>query len=107
MISLIVSSVLGFILSSYFLKPLKVLRDTMDTIRKDPQSDVHMPEINTRDELADISEIFNEMLDRMRRYIEQQEQFVEDVSHELRTPVAIMEGHLNFLNRWGKTILKF
>ena len=94
-ISLIVSSVLGFILSSYFLKPLKVLRDTMDTIRKDPQSDVHMPEINTRDELADISEIFNEMLDRMRRYIEQQEQFVEDVSHELRTPVAIMEGHLN------------
>ncbi|HNB75670.1 MAG TPA: sensor histidine kinase, partial [Enterococcus faecalis] len=46
-ISLIVSSVLGFILSSYFLKPLKVLRDTMDTIRKDPQSDVHMPEINT------------------------------------------------------------
>ena len=106
-ISLIVSSVLGFILSSYFLKPLKVLRDTMDTIRKDPQSDVHMPEINTRDELADISEIFNEMLDRMRRYIEQQEQFVEDVSHELRTPVAIMEGHLNLLNRWGKTILKF
>ena len=60
-----------------------------------------------RDELADISEIFNEMLDRMRRYIEQQEQFVEDVSHELRTPVAIMEGHLNLLNRWGKTILKF
>ena len=59
------------------------------------------------DELADISEIFNEMLDRMRRYIEQQEQFVEDVSHELRTPVAIMEGHLNLLNRWGKTILKF
>ncbi|HAP4733752.1 TPA: HAMP domain-containing histidine kinase [Enterococcus faecalis] len=101
-ISLIVSSVLGFILSSYFLKPLKVLRDTMDTIRKDPQSDVHMPEINTRDELADISEIFNEMLDRMRRYIEQQEQFVEDVYHELRTPVAIMEGHLNLLNRWGK-----
>ena len=35
-ISLIVSSVLGFILSSYFLKPLKVLRDTMDTIRKRP-----------------------------------------------------------------------
>ena len=102
MISLIVSSVLGFILSSYFLKPLKVLRDTMDTIRKDPQSDVHMPEINTRDELADISEIFNEMLDRMRRYIEQQEQFVEDVSHELRTPVAIMEGHLNLLNRWER-----
>ena len=42
------------------------------------------------------------MLDRMRLYIEQQEQFVEDVSHELRTPVAIIEGHLSLLNRWGK-----
>nr|WP_088269032.1 HAMP domain-containing histidine kinase [Enterococcus wangshanyuanii] len=101
-ISLILSSVLGFLLSSYFLKPLKVLRDTMDTIRKNPQSSIHMPDIHSNDELADLAEIFNEMLDRMRRYIEQQEQFVEDVSHELRTPVAIIEGHLNLLNRWGK-----
>ncbi|MFV0559504.1 MAG: ATP-binding protein [Enterococcus sp.] len=101
-VSLILSSILGFFLSSYFLKPLKVLRDTMDIIRKDPQSDVHMPEINTNDELADLADIFNEMLDRMRLYIEQQEQFVEDVSHELRTPVAIIEGHLSMLNRWGK-----
>ncbi|MEI5992034.1 sensor histidine kinase [Enterococcus termitis] len=101
-ISLILSSILGFILSSFFLKPLQVLRDTMDTIRKDPQSDIHMPDIHSNDELADLAEIFNEMLDRMRRYIEQQEQFVEDVSHELRTPVAIIEGHLNLLNRWGK-----
>lgn len=101
-ISFIFSSILGFLLSSYFLRPLKILRDTMDTIRKDPQSDVHMPDIHSNDELADLAEIFNEMLDRMRRYIDQQEQFVEDVSHELRTPVAIIEGHLNLLNRWGK-----
>lgn len=79
----------------------------MDTIRKDPQSDIHMPEIDTNDELADLVEIFNEMLDRMRLYIEQQEQFVEDVSHELRTPVAIIEGHLSLLNRWGKMILRY
>jgi len=102
LISLILSSILGFMLSSYFLKPLKLLRDTMETIRKDPQSDIHVPAVHSKDELADLAEIFNEMLDRMRRYIEQQEQFVEDVSHELRTPVAIIEGHLNLLNRWGK-----
>ena len=41
----------------------------MDTIRKDPQSDIHMPEIDTNDELTDLAEIFNEMLDRMRLYI--------------------------------------
>lgn len=101
-VSLILSSILGFLLSGYFLKPVKVLRDTMEVIRRDPQSTVHTPEINTNDELADLAEIFNEMMDRMRLYIENQEQFVEDVSHELRTPVAVIEGHLNMLNRWGK-----
>ena len=54
-VSLILSSVLGYFLSTYFLKPLKVLRDTMDTIRRDPLSDVQMPEIGTNDELADLS----------------------------------------------------
>ncbi|MGX7329812.1 HAMP domain-containing sensor histidine kinase [Enterococcus bulliens] len=101
-ISFVLSSFLGYLLSAYFLKPLKVLRDTMEEIRKDPQSDIHMPALQTSDELADVAEIFNEMLDRMRSYIEQQEQFVEDVSHELRTPVAVIEGHLRLLDRWGK-----
>ncbi|MGQ4819731.1 HAMP domain-containing protein, partial [Enterococcus faecium] len=64
-VSLILCSILGFFLSSYFLKPLKILRDTMDTIRKDPQSDIHMPQIDTNDELADLAQIFNEMLDTM------------------------------------------
>ena len=44
----------------------------------------------------------NMMLDRMQKYIEQQKQFVSDVSHELRTPVAVIEGHLSMLKRWGK-----
>ena len=38
----------------------------------------------------------------MQGYIDQQKQFVSDVSHELRTPVAVIEGHLNMLSRWGK-----
>jgi signal transduction histidine kinase len=61
-----------------------------------------MEKLNTNDELEYLADVFNEMLDRMRRYIEQQESFVSDVSHELRTPVAIIEGHLSMLNRWGK-----
>ncbi|MHC5269919.1 HAMP domain-containing sensor histidine kinase [Enterococcus sp. LJL98] len=101
-VSLVLSSILGYLLSAYFLKPLKLLRDTMEKIQKDPQSDIHMPKLETNDELADLAEIFNDMLDRMRSYTELQEQFVEDVSHELRTPVAVIEGHLNMLNRWGK-----
>ena len=47
-VSLILSSILGFSCPLISWKPLKVLRDTMDTIRKDPQSDIHMPEIDTK-----------------------------------------------------------
>lgn len=56
-----------------------------------------------QDELTDLSVGFNDLLDTMELYINQQKQFVEDVSHELKTPVAIVEGHLKMLNRWGKT----
>ena len=44
----------------------------------------------------------NRLLDKIDGYVQNQKQFVEDVSHELRTPVAIVEGHLQMLNRWGK-----
>lgn len=46
--------------------------------------------------------MFNQMLDQTQRYIDQQTQFVSDVSHELRTPVAIIQGHMEMLQRWGK-----
>ncbi|WP_032791182.1 sensor histidine kinase, partial [Lacticaseibacillus paracasei] len=60
------------------------------------------PALKRNDELGDLVLEFNGMLDRIQRYIDQQGEFVQDVSHELRTPVAILEGHLQLLNRWGK-----
>jgi len=101
-LSLLISSLLGYFLSRYLLRPLKTLRNTMVSIQRDPQSTILAPKPKSRDELADLTNLFNDMLARMRSYIEQQEQFVEDVSHELRTPVAVIEGHLNMLQRWGK-----
>ncbi|MDR2832254.1 MAG: HAMP domain-containing histidine kinase [Streptococcaceae bacterium] len=101
-ISLILSSILGYFLARYFLKPISTLRDTMLTIRNNPRSELQMKNFHTGDELEELSEIFNDMMGRIRTYSARQEQFVSDVSHELRTPVAIVEGHLSMLNRWGK-----
>jgi len=99
---LLLSALVGYLLSLHFLNPLKKIRNTMEEIQENPQADIHAPQLKTNDELADLADIFNLMLDRMRSYTEQQEQFVEDVSHELRTPVAVIEGHLSMLKRWGK-----
>ena len=93
----------GYWLSGFFLRPIDNIKKTVDTINRDPQAQVRViNEERTPDELTDLSNLLNTMLDRMQRFILQQHQFVEDVSHELRTPVAIVKGHMELLNRWGK-----
>jgi len=101
-LALVFSAILGYLLAGNFLKPIKKITNTMNDIRKDTQSTSRIEIDDENDELTHLSTVFNDMLDRMQKYIEQQKDFVEDVSHELRTPVAIMEGHLKLLNRWGK-----
>ena len=101
-LALFFSGVLGYLLAVNFLKPIKTITNTMNDIREDTQSASRIEIDESNDELTHLSTVFNDMLDKMQKYIEQQKDFVEDVSHELRTPVAIMEGHLKLLNRWGK-----
>lgn len=100
--ALIFSGIMGYILASNFLKPIKNITNTMNDLRQDTQSTSRIEVVEGNDELDHLSIVFNDMLDEMQKYIEQQKQFVEDVSHELRTPVAVMEGHLKLLDRWGK-----
>ena len=98
----IASGLLGYGLSYLILRPLDDIQSTIVAIRDDPTKNQRVPELNRNDELAELSQIFNSMLDRMQRCIDQQSQFVGDVSHELRTPVAIIQGHMQMLQRWGK-----
>lgn len=99
-------ALLSYGLSSWLLGPIDMINATIGKINGDDESDalanLRVPEFKHEDELAELGRLFNKMLDRMQRYVEQQQQFVEDVSHELRTPVAIIQGHLSLLKRWGK-----
>lgn len=57
----------------------------------------------TKNELKDLAMTFNSMLDRLELSYESQKQFVSDASHELRTPIAVIQGYINMLDRWGKS----
>lgn len=101
-IVLIFITFLSFILSHRFLKPLSYLNNSLDLVEEENLSDIRVMKPKTNDEWSDLSLHVNRLLDKIDKYVSGQKQFVEDVSHELRTPVAIVEGHLKLLNRWGK-----
>ena len=107
MIGLSVIAIVIFIGLSYLIvnsvvQPIKKMSQISHDINKDPTDKRRVPDLHRNDELGELATSFNKMLDRMQAYMQQQKQFVGDVSHELRTPVAVIEGHLNLLERWGK-----
>lgn len=65
---------------------------------------VDSPQVSTGDkDLRSIEIALNSLLKRMQEAKLQQMRFVSDASHELRTPIAVLQGYVNMLDRWGKT----
>lgn len=92
---------MGSSVSKRMLLPVKKMTETVKQIS--------IQDLNTRldvkgskDELKDLAKTFNDMLDRLQKSVETQNQFVSDASHELRTPIAVIQGYANLLDRWGK-----
>ena len=99
---LFICLIVAFIVALSFLSPLQKMKRLLKTINADNISDLRLNGNHYQGEMTEISESINVLLDKMSAFIEHQTRFVEDVSHELRTPVAVFEGHLKLLNRWGK-----
>lgn len=53
-------------------------------------------------ELAGLEAAVNNMLKRLAQSQKEQIRFVDDASHELRTPIAVIQGYIGMLDRWGK-----
>ena len=100
--ALIFSAIIGVLLVSSFVRPITSLTTAMESIQENLDSDVRLDEGTSNNEFSKLARTYNDMVDLMQANIKNQKEFVEDVSHELRTPVAVVEGHLKMLNRWGK-----
>ena len=75
------------------------LEDAISNLKVDAmEKGIHMHD----KELQGIETALNDLLERIRASYKQQAQFVSDASHELRTPIAVIQGYVNMLDRWGK-----
>lgn len=69
------------------LAPVEEIRREVAQI-SDEQLDRRVPQPTTNDELSRLASTMNQMLERLDRSRQRQQQFVADASHELRSPLA-------------------
>lgn len=101
-LALVIAQIIGYYMASRFMRPLEKLHKAMQSMAKTPDGEFSPIEIKTGDEIEELADAYNDMMQKTHSYFEQQRRFVSDVSHELRTPLAVLDGHINLLNRWGK-----
>jgi signal transduction histidine kinase len=96
----------AWLIASYVLRPLHDLGETAREIARAATQGIRPSALSRRaprpgdqSELAEVVDLFNEMLAALEQASQTQRRFVADASHELRAPLTTMQGNLAFLQR--------
>lgn len=94
--ALLVTGVIGWLVTGRLLAPVRLLRRTAQRITDSDLSD-RIP-VRGDDDLSDLARTVNAMLDRLERAFASQRRLLDDAGHELRTPLTIVRGHLELMD---------
>ncbi len=92
----------GYYLARAALSPVVGIVKKVETI-SGASMDQRLPVAEPKDELGELSDRFNEMLDRLEKSFEAQKMFIGNVSHELRTPLAALIAELELAGMKERT----
>jgi len=92
---LLMASLLAWVIAGRVLAPVKTLTDMARSITETDLTR-RIP-VEGNDQIAELTETFNAMLDRLEAAFVTQRSFMDDAGHELRTPITIIRGHLELL----------
>lgn len=77
-------------LAALAFRPIDQINRRAEEIRTGNDLSVRIPVPETKDEIADLAENFNEMFKRLGASFEKERRFTADASHDLRTPLAVI-----------------
>ena len=100
---ILISSLISYLIAGNALSPIKTLIDTANSIAVKNLS-LRVPEVNTGDEVDELSKTLNTLLARLEKSFKAQENFVSNASHQLNTPLAIIKGELDVLESKSRSI---
>ena len=86
---LIVSGLIGYVLSHVLLRPLRLIQATATHIGSDNLGE-RIPVGTVKDELSDLARLLNQMFDRLESSFNQIRRFTAEASHELKTPLSLV-----------------
>lgn len=86
------SAAIGFGMSRVVLQPLNFIRETANRINSDNLSE-RITAPAHQDELADLTQLLNQMFARLESSFNQIKRFAADASHELKTPLSLIRLH--------------
>ena len=82
----IVSTLVGWFFTRKALRPIQDLVETTETIAAG-RLDARVPEPDTSGELAKLTRLYNEMLERIEHLVTTMNGSLDNVAHDLRTPL--------------------
>ena len=83
-----------FIWVSSLIKPLKLIKNYIDDIRNDKESELH---IQREDEIGVLSSSLIEMKEEIDRQNEIKEEMIHNISHDLKTPLTSIISYIDLL----------
>jgi signal transduction histidine kinase len=90
-LGLLLSSLAGYFMSRKALTPIAAIANEAQRIN-DKNLNIRLPDLQTRDELAALSNTLNQMLSRIEAGYQSVRSFTANAAHELRSPVALLRA---------------